>query len=77
MIGSVDLDTQQFLDGIFSSKPDILITGGVAGNNGSLEGTYVFNGDTSVLQGAVAIALKSDSLIADCPGFWILLLRGN
>ncbi|NHM31702.1 EAL domain-containing protein [Neobacillus terrae] len=65
MIGSVDIDTQQFLDGIFSSKPDILITGGIAGNNGSLEGTYVFNGDTSVSQGAVAIALKSDSLIAE------------
>jgi len=68
MIGSVDLDTQQFLDGIFSSKPDILITGGIAGNNGSLEGTYVFNGDTSVSQGAVAIALKSDSFSRESAG---------
>lgn len=49
-------------DGISAEKPDIPIAGALAGDNGFLTSTFVFDNDGIYSEGAIAAALNSDKL---------------
>jgi len=53
---------EAFLKGIESVAPEIVITGGMAGDNGKFVQTYLSYGDTLLTQGAVGVALNSEIL---------------
>lgn len=52
----------ELLKGIYKHKPNIMIAGGMAGDNATFTQTYVSHNDTLIKSGAVAIALDSDQL---------------
>ncbi len=49
-------------DGISSENPDVPIVGGLAGDNGNLASTFIFNNDGVYCKGVVAAVLNSDKL---------------
>ena len=53
---------EEFLNGISSVNPDIIVSGGLAGDNGELQQTYVFDRDNITNSGAVGVTLNSDIL---------------
>ena len=55
-------NAEDFLAGISSINKDIIVAGGMAGDNGKLEKTYVFDKHTICDKGAVAVCLNSDVL---------------
>lgn len=55
---------EEFLNGISSVNPDIIISGGLAGDNGELQQTYVFDKEKITGNGAVGVTLNSDILQA-------------
>ncbi|BAF72804.1 PAS domain S-box protein [Sulfurovum sp. NBC37-1] len=54
---------EAFLSGIDSVSGDVIVSGGLAGDNGSLTETYVFTKDHIIQKGAVAVSFSSHSLI--------------
>lgn len=59
-----EVDSQDLLEGIYESNPDVLVAGGVSGNSGFIDETWAFTKDEMTNQGVVAVALQSDQLIA-------------
>ena len=55
---------EEFLKGVSSVNPDIIVSGGLAGDNGELHQTYVFDKDNITNSGAVGVTLNSDILQA-------------
>ncbi len=53
---------EDFVHGIESVAPNVIVTGGLAGDNGELRATYIFTKEGVITQGAVAVALESDVL---------------
>jgi len=53
---------EDYVRGIAKERPDLVIAGGLAGDNGKLESTYVFTKDEIISKGVVAVALESESL---------------
>ena len=58
----INTNAEEYLAGITSVKPDQIIGGGMAADNGKLHKTYLFNHKKVISNGVVAIALKSDIL---------------
>jgi hypothetical protein len=53
---------EEFLKGVSSIAPDVVIAGGMAGDNGRFVQTYVSESDTLLEKGAVGVSLNSDIL---------------
>lgn len=53
---------EEFVNGISSFNKNTTIAGGMAGDNGALKQTYVFDGKYITSNGAVGVALDSDVL---------------
>ena len=53
---------EDYTQGIATSKPEVMIAGGHAGDNGKLKSTYVFSKERIITQGAVAVSLDSEVL---------------
>lgn len=53
---------EEFLKGIESTAPHVIIAGGMAGDNGRFVQTYIAEGTTILQQGAVGVSLNSDTL---------------
>ena len=53
---------EEFLQGCSSYNQDIIITGGLAGDNGEFKKTFVFDKEAIIDKGAVAVALDSTEL---------------
>ncbi len=53
---------EEFLKGIQSVTPEVIIAGGMAGDNGQFIQTYVAEGTNILHKGAVGISLNSDTL---------------
>ena len=53
---------EAFLDGIHSVNSDVMVAGGLAGDNATFTQTYVFTRDHIIAKGAVAVSLSSNHL---------------
>lgn len=53
---------EAFLNGFNSINKDVIVSGGLAGDNAKFEKTYVFTNDVILEKGAVAVALNSECL---------------
>lgn len=53
---------EEYVKGINSVAPEIVLAGGLAGDNGVLEKTYVFDKHKVITQGAVAVSISSKEL---------------
>ena len=53
---------EEFVNGINSVSKDISLSGGLAADNGEMVKTYVFDKDSILENGAVAVSLSSDTL---------------
>ncbi len=53
---------EEFLKGIESVNCDIVVAGGMAGDNGNFIQTYISEGNTLLERGAVGVSLNSDKL---------------
>jgi len=53
---------EDYLQGIAVAKPDVMVAGGLAGDNGKLQATYVFTKESIITRGVVAVALEGDVL---------------
>ena len=60
----INTNADELLKGFEEKNGKVLLTGGMAGDNGLLKQTFVFNEDKITDSGAVAVALNSDSLQA-------------
>ena len=58
-------DYEGFIKGIKQNSPQLIIAGGLAGDNFLLKKTYVFLGDTIYKNGAVAVSFSGKNLFAD------------
>jgi len=56
------MNGEEYLKGIGTINPNVIVAGGLAGDNGKLVATYVFTKDEILLKGAVAVGLESDTL---------------
>ncbi len=56
------INGEEFVNGVASVAGDIMLAGGMAGDNGALQKTYVFDKSSITDKGAVCVALDSDSL---------------
>lgn len=56
------VDVQSLLEGIHIENPDLVVSGGVAGDNGNFKEGIAFNNEELTLQGVAAVALASDHL---------------
>jgi PAS domain S-box-containing protein len=57
-------DYEAYLSGLKSAAPDVLIAGGLAGDNFKLEKTYVFKDTQIYKEGSVAVSFSSPKLYA-------------
>jgi serine phosphatase RsbU (regulator of sigma subunit) len=55
-------NVERFLDGISSVAPDVIVAGGIGGNNGILNGVAVLYETAFTLRGVSAVVLDSDIL---------------
>ncbi|UII56951.1 EAL domain-containing protein [Cytobacillus spongiae] len=56
------VDVQLLLNGIYEVSPELIISGGVAGDYGQFEQSFVFNETEIISSGVVAVALRSEQL---------------
>lgn len=63
--GDFQIDCQQLLDGIHTTSSEVLLSGGIAGDNGKFESGYVFNENCITSTGAVAVVLNNQDLIVE------------
>ncbi|XPV69052.1 MAG: FIST N-terminal domain-containing protein [Halarcobacter sp.] len=59
---STSTDGEKYLNGINSYSDSTMVCGGMAGDNGKFQKTYISLGTTVISQGAVAVSLNSDVL---------------
>jgi two-component sensor histidine kinase len=59
---STSTNGEEYLKGISSFNSTIMVCGGMAGDNGKFQKTYVSAGDTIISNGVVAVSLNSDEL---------------
>lgn len=52
----------EYVKGIHSVAPDVVLSGGLAGDNGALEKTYVFTHEKILSEGAIGVGIASESL---------------
>ena len=52
----------ELLQGIYAYAPDLMIAGGMAGDNASFKQSYITNNGELIKEGAVAVALDSEQL---------------
>ncbi|MDQ0268786.1 EAL domain-containing protein [Cytobacillus purgationiresistens] len=57
-----EIDTQELLDKIYRVYPQMIVTGGQAGDNGTLDRSYVFLNGQLCYEGVLAIALNGEQL---------------
>lgn len=69
----INTNGEEYIEGISSFEKKIVIAGGMAGDNGAIKKTYVFDKDTITSNGAVAVALNSENLevVTDYSFDWI------
>ena len=53
---------EDYTQGIAIEKPEVVVAGGLAGDNGKLQHTYVFTKERIISEGVVAVSLDSDVL---------------
>ena len=58
----LNLNGEEFVKGVSSVAPDVILSGGLAGDNGRMEKTYVFDKEEIIQAGAVGVALHSENL---------------
>jgi len=58
-------DYEGFIDGFKEENPDIIVSGGLAGDNFKLQKTYIFLNDIVYSKGSVAVSFSSKKLYAD------------
>ena len=63
--GLVGKDYEGFIKGIKEKKPNLIISGGLAGDNFKIEKTFVFMGNKIYKKGAVAVSFSGKNLFAD------------
>ena len=56
------LNGEEFVNGVSAIAPDVVLSGGLAGDNGEMKNTYVFDKEQIIERGAVAAALHSEHL---------------
>lgn len=56
------LNGEEFVNGVSHIAPDIVLSGGLAGDNGNMQNTYVFDKKRILDAGVVAVALHSTTL---------------
>ncbi len=61
-VDGIDTNAEEFLKGIESINTNITISGGLAGDNATFKGTFVFTNDYIYKHGVVGISLNSDEL---------------
>jgi diguanylate cyclase (GGDEF)-like protein/PAS domain S-box-containing protein len=59
---SFEVNVQEMLDGIYDGNPELVVSGGIAGDNGNYEEAFVFTGIEITNKGVAAVALKSEHL---------------
>jgi diguanylate cyclase (GGDEF)-like protein len=64
---------EEYIKGISSFDKKIVVAGGMAGDNGAIEKTYVFDKENMTSNGVVAVALNSENLevVSDYSFDWI------
>lgn len=63
--GLLGEDYEGFLDGFKAAHPDVIIAGGLAGDNFKIKETFVFLGKTIYKRGSVAISFSGENLFVD------------
>jgi len=58
----LNMNGEEYLDGISSVNEELIVSGGMAGDNGRFIKTYVFTNDTIYEKGAVAVAFYNENL---------------
>ena len=58
----LQLNGEEFVNGVSSIAPDVVLSGGLAGDNGMMKSTYVFDKEHLLEHGVVAVALHSENL---------------
>jgi len=58
----LNIDGETFLEGVQSINNNIIVAGGLAGDNGKLKNNYVFTNDQITSNGAVGVSLNSHNL---------------
>jgi len=53
---------EEYVNGVSTVYPNIIVAGGLAGDNGKLIATYVFTKEGVIAKGAVAVSLEGESL---------------
>lgn len=56
------LNGEEFVNGVSHIAPDVVLSGGLAGDNGKMQNTYVFDKKRILDAGVVAVALHSTTL---------------
>ncbi|WP_458701629.1 FIST N-terminal domain-containing protein [Sulfurospirillum sp. 1307] len=56
------MNAEEFLNGVSSVDKNIIVCGGMAGDNGNFKKTYISSNDKILSRGAVGVALDSDVL---------------
>lgn len=58
----ISTNGEEYVNGISSVSPDVVLSGGLAGDNGVLEKTYIFNKEKIISEGAVGVSVSSEHL---------------
>ncbi len=53
---------EEFVKGVAAIAPDVILSGGMAADNGKLEKTFIFNKEKIVCNGVIAVSLSSHEL---------------
>lgn len=61
-VDGIETNANDFLDGISSIDSSVVVAGGLAGDNATFNGTYVFNQNQIFKEGVVAISIDSKDL---------------
>ena len=59
---AASINGEEYVNGIYSIKNDMVLSGGLAGDNGTFERNLVFLNDKFTTNGAVAVALSGEKL---------------
>ncbi|WP_442599138.1 bifunctional diguanylate cyclase/phosphodiesterase [Neobacillus sp. D3-1R] len=62
---SFDVNVQELLQGLHEECPNVVLAGGIAGDNGEFEEAFVFTGDEMTSKGIVAVSLQGKDLVIE------------
>ncbi|MFD2443148.1 EAL domain-containing protein [Bacillus sp. CGMCC 1.16607] len=62
---SFEVNVQELLQGIYAENPRVVLGGGIAGDNGKFEETFVFTSEEITAKGVVAVTLQSEDLVVE------------